>query len=161
MAILSQRRCVPSFRIDPAMAAVEKSVLIEHSAVQMYELVDRVEDYPKFLPWCGGTELIERTDKRTSATIRIAYHGIHSAFSTINEKDIPHWMNIRLRDGPFKSMEGGWRFTPLGETACKVEFRLHYEFSSRLLEKALGPVFSRIVGTLVESFVRRAEEVYG
>jgi ribosome-associated toxin RatA of RatAB toxin-antitoxin module len=142
------------------MAVVEKSILIEHTAAQMFELVDRVEDYPKFLPWCGGTELHERSDSRTTATLHISYHGIRSSFSTINDKEIPHWMSIRLRDGPFARMDGGWRFTPLGKTACKVEFRLHYEFSSKLLEKALGPVFSKIVGTFVESFVRRAEDVY-
>jgi ribosome-associated toxin RatA of RatAB toxin-antitoxin module len=142
------------------MAVVEKSILIEHSAAQMFDLVDRVEDYPKFLPWCGGTELHERSASRTTATLHISYHGIRASFSTINEKEIPHWMSIRLREGPFKHMDGGWRFTPLGDTACKVEFRLHYEFSNKLLEKALGPVFSKIAGTFVESFVKRAEDVY-
>ena len=143
------------------MPIVEKSVLIEHRAEQMFELVDRVEDYPKYLPWCGGTELIERTATRTAATIHINFHGVRASFSTINEKVIPVTMSIRLREGPFRSMDGGWRFTPLGATACKVEFRLHYEFSSKLLEKALGPVFARIVGTFVDSFVKRAGEIYG
>jgi ribosome-associated toxin RatA of RatAB toxin-antitoxin module len=140
------------------MAVVEKSVLIERSAAQMFDLVDRVEDYPKFLPWCGGTELHERTDARTVATIRISYHGIRSEFSTVNEKEFPRWMSIRLREGPFQFMDGGWHFTPLGDSACKVEFRLHYEFSSRLLEKVLGPVFAKIASTLVDSFVRRAQQ---
>ena len=70
-------------------------------------------------------------------------------------------MDISLDDGPFKQMDGGWRFTPLGETACKVEFRLHYEFSSKLLEKVLGPVFSHIVNTLIDSFVKRAGQIHG
>ncbi len=143
------------------MAVVEKSVLIERSAEQMFDLVDRVEDYPAFLPWCGGTELHARDAATTVATIRISYHGIHSSFSTVNAKDIPKWMTIRLRDGPFRSMEGGWRFTPLGATACKIEFRLSYEFSSKLLEKALGPVFHRIANTFVDSFVKRADQIYG
>ncbi len=143
------------------MAVVEKSVLIERSAVQMFELVDRVEDYPKFLPWCGGTELLERTDSKTAARIHINYHGLKAHFATENAKDSPRRMNICLREGPFRSMDGGWRFTPLGETACKVEFRLQYEFSSRILEKALGPVFHHIANTFVESFVKRAQQVYG
>ena len=143
------------------MAVVQKSILIEHTATEMFELVDKVEDYPKFLPWCGGTELLERTAQRTAATIHIHYHGIRTSFSTVNEKEIPHSMTIRLRDGPFRSMDGGWRFTALGEAACKVEFQLHYEFSSRMLEKALGAVFSRIITTFVESFVKRAGEIYG
>jgi ribosome-associated toxin RatA of RatAB toxin-antitoxin module len=143
------------------MAVVEKSVLIERTAVQMFELVDRVEDYPTFLPWCGGTELLERTDTKTAARIHINYHGLKAHFATENAKEIPRQMNIRLREGPFRSMDGGWRFTPLGDTACKVEFRLQYEFSSRILEKALGPVFHHIANTFVESFVKRAQQVYG
>jgi ribosome-associated toxin RatA of RatAB toxin-antitoxin module len=143
------------------MAVVEKSVLIERTATQMFDLVDRVEDYPKFLPWCGGTELIERSDCKTAARLHINYHGLKAGFATENAKEAPRWMNIQLREGPFRSMEGGWRFTPLGETACKVEFRLHYEFSSRILEKALGPVFHHIANTFVESFVRRAHQIYG
>jgi ribosome-associated toxin RatA of RatAB toxin-antitoxin module len=143
------------------MAVVEKSVLIERTAVQMFELVDRVEDYPKFLPWCGGTELLERTDSKTAARIHINYHGLKAHFATENAKEVPRQMHIRLREGPFRSMDGGWRFTPLGATACKVEFRLQYEFSSRILEKALGPVFHHIANTFVESFVKRAQQVYG
>jgi ribosome-associated toxin RatA of RatAB toxin-antitoxin module len=143
------------------MAVVEKSVLIERTAVQMFELVDRVEDYPKFLPWCGGTELLERTDSKTAARIHINYHGLKAHFATENAKETPRQMSIRLREGPFRSMDGGWRFTPLGETACKVEFRLQYEFSSRILEKALGPVFHHIANTFVESFVKRAQQIYG
>jgi ribosome-associated toxin RatA of RatAB toxin-antitoxin module len=143
------------------MAVVEKSVLIERTPEQMFDLVDAVEDYPKFLPWCGGSVLHERTDTLTVATLHIHFQGIKAHFSTTNDKEKPRWMSIKLRDGPFRTMDGGWRFTPLGDTACKVEFRLHYEFSSKLLEKALGPLFHRIVNTFVDSFVKRAEQIYG
>lgn len=142
------------------MALVEKSVLIARTPQQMFDLVDRVEDYPQFLPWCGGTELLARTAEITAARIHVNYHGIKAHFATENPKDPPHWMNITLRDGPFRRLDGGWRFTALGEAGCKVEFRLHYEFSSKLLEKALGPVFGHIVNTFVDSFVKRAHYVY-
>lgn len=143
------------------MAVVEKSVLIERSAPQMFELVDRVEEYPKFLPWCGGMQVFERSPTHTSARIDINYHGLRAHFATTNTKVYPRSMDISLDDGPFKHLDGGWRFTPLGEIACKVEFRLHYEFSSRLLEKAMGPVFSHIVNTLVDAFVKRAKQLHG
>jgi ribosome-associated toxin RatA of RatAB toxin-antitoxin module len=143
------------------MAVVEKSVLIARSASQMFELVDRVEDYPKFLPWCGGTELIARTETMTAARIHIDYRGIKAQFATENPKEVPLWMNIHLREGPFRRLDGGWRFTPLGDVGCKVEFRLHYEFSSKMLERVLGPVFNHIVGTFVDLFIKRAHEVYG
>lgn len=142
------------------MAVVDKSVLIERTPAQIFELVDRVEDYPLFLPWCGGVELHERSGNRTVATLHINYHGLKSHFSTENEKDPPHWMRLRLKDGPLKHLDGHWKFIPLGDTACKIEFKLHYEFSSKLLEKALGPVFNHIASTFVESFVKRAHQCY-
>jgi len=142
------------------MALVEKSVLIMRTPQQMFELVDRVEDYPQFLPWCGGTELLARTATLTAARIHVNYHGVKAHFSTENAKEVPHWMTIAFREGPFRRLDGGWRFTALGEEGCKVEFKLHYEFSSKLLEKMLGPVFGHIVNTFVDSFVKRAHHVY-
>ncbi|MBV2235291.1 MAG: type II toxin-antitoxin system RatA family toxin [Sterolibacterium sp.] len=138
------------------MAVIEKSVLIERSAAQMFNLVDAVEDYPKFLPWCGGSEVIERTAEKTMARVHIRYRGIKSHFATENRKEYPTAMTMKLLEGPFRTLDGSWHFKPLTEQACKVEFRLHYEFSSKLLEKAIGPVFNHIAGTFVESFVKRA-----
>src|SRR5262249_17323704 len=131
MAAVARLGAVELRNSNPAhsMADVEKSVLIERTAAQIFELVDHVEDYPNCLPWCGGTEVIERTSERTVATVHINYHGLKSHFTTENTKQFPTRMDIRLREGPFTRMDGCWRFTPLGDTACKIEFRLHYEFS--------------------------------
>lgn len=142
------------------MAEVSKTVLIEFTPAQMFDLVDRCEDYPEFLPWCGGSEVHERDDTRTVATVRVNYHGIRTHFTTENLKRRPAEMHLKLRDGPFRHLEGGWFFTPLGDTACKIEFRLQYEFEHKLLEKALGPVFNHIANTFVDSFVKRAAQVY-
>ncbi|MDX9700487.1 MAG: type II toxin-antitoxin system RatA family toxin [Rhodocyclaceae bacterium] len=142
------------------MAEVKKLVLIEFTPAQMFELVDRCEDYQHFLPWCGGAEVHERSEILTVATIHINYHGIKAHFTTENSKHWPQEMHIRLKEGPFRHLDGGWRFIALGETACKIEFNLHYQFSSKLLEKALGPVFNHIANTFVDSFVKRAEQVY-
>ena len=142
------------------MAVVDKSVLVAHPRERMFDLVDRVEDYPLFLPWCGGTTLKSRDEHRTVATIHIAYMGIHQNFTTENTKDAPYLMRIRLLDGPFSRLEGDWRFTPLGDDACKIELRLDYAFSSRLLETVLAPVFSHITNTLVDAFVHRADALF-
>jgi ribosome-associated toxin RatA of RatAB toxin-antitoxin module len=142
------------------MARVEKSVLVAHTPERMFALVDKVEEYPVFLPWCGGTELIARDEIRTEATLHIAYMGIRQSFTTENTKQHPREMRIRLKEGPFSEMEGDWLFLPLGSDACKVEFRLQYVFSSRVLETILAPVFSHITNTFVDAFVRRADEVY-
>jgi ribosome-associated toxin RatA of RatAB toxin-antitoxin module len=142
------------------MARVEKSVLVAHTPERMFELVDRVEEYPAFLPWCGGTELKWRDEASTVATIHIAYMGIRQSFTTENSKSFPGEMRINLKEGPFTHLEGDWFFKPLGNDACKIEFRLNYVFSSRLLESVLAPVFSHITNTFVDAFVRRADEVY-
>jgi len=143
------------------MAMVEKSVLIEHSAQQMFDLVDEVEDYPGFLPWCSQTRVEFRDASRTVATLHINYRSVKSHFTTENEKEIPLRMRIKLVDGPFRRLEGLWHFRPLAENACKIEFRLSYDFSSKMFEKVIGPVFSQIANTFVDAFVKRADEVYG
>ncbi len=143
------------------MALVEKSVLIERSAEEMFALVDHVEDYPRFLPWCSQTRVEFRDEKKTVATLHISYLSVKSHFTTENEKEIPLRMSLRLVDGPFRRLEGLWRFKPLAENACKIEFHLSYEFSSKIFEKIIGPVFSQITNTFVDAFVKRADEVYG
>jgi len=142
------------------MAQVEKSVLVPHSATQMYQLVDAPERYPEFLPWCGGVDLVQRDEGTTVATLHIDYHGLKQKFTTENTKVFPNLMDIKLVDGPFRQLEGVWRFIPLSDDACKIEFQLHYEFSSHLLEKIIAPVFSHIANTFVDAFVERAEIIY-
>ena len=142
------------------MAEVKKLVLIEFTPAQIFELVDRCEDYQQFLPWCGGAEVHKRTETITAATLHINYHGIKAHFSTENDKRYPYEMTLRLTDGPFTHLDGHWLFTPLGDTACKVEFQLRYQFASKLLEKVLGPVFNHIANTFVDSFVKRAGQIY-
>jgi len=143
------------------MPEIRKSVLVEYSHAEMFALVDAVERYPEFLPWCGGSSVAYRDDHTTRATIQISYRGIRQSFTTENTKVPPQAMSVKLVEGPFRTLDGDWRFMPLAEHACKIEFRLRYEFSSRLLEKLVGPVFNYIANTMVDAFVRRAETVYG
>lgn len=143
------------------MAVVHKSVILGYSATQMFALVDKVEDYPQFLPWCGGVEIKERAGDRLVAAISINYHGVKQSFTTENTNTPPTSMLIKLVEGPFRHLDGKWHFVPLRDDACKVEFELHYEFSSKLLEKLIGPVFSKITNSFVESFCQRAEAIYG
>ncbi len=142
------------------MADVHKTMLVSHSAEQMFRLVDEAEKYPEFLPWCAGADIRWRNDTSTSATLHIDYHGIRQNFTTDNIKVFPLSMDIRLVDGPFRHLEGFWYFTPLAPDACKIEFRLHYEFASPMLDKIISPVFSHIANTFVDAFVERAERIY-
>lgn len=143
------------------MPEVNRSVLVGHSPEEMFALVDRVEEYPGFLPWCGGVTLLHRDANVTRAEIRINYHGIRQKFTTENTKQEPVEMRIQLVEGPFRKLEGTWRFTGLAGRGCKVELSLSYEYSNRILEKLIGPVFNHIASTLVEAFVKRAGQVYG
>lgn len=143
------------------MSEVKKSVLVGHSAREMFTLVDAVEQYPDFLPWCSGTDVIHRDAEITRARIHINYRGIKQHFTTENLKQAPDLMQMNLVEGPFRTLDGSWRFTDFPGQGCKIEFRLHYVFSSKLLEKLVGPVFSHIANTIVDSFVRRAEKTYG
>jgi ribosome-associated toxin RatA of RatAB toxin-antitoxin module len=141
--------------------AVRKSVLLPYSARQMFDLVDRVEDYPRFLPWCGGTEVARDDDTGVVATVVIDYRGIRQRFTTLNVNRPHEAISMRLRDGPFARLEGEWRFLMLREDACKVEFALEYAFARGLLGRALAPVFDQIARSFVDAFVRRADELYG
>lgn len=143
------------------MNEVNTSVLVSHSAARMFSLIDDVEKYPEFLPWCGGTTVIFRDAQTTRATIQISYRGIRQSFTTENAKEAPRLMLIKLVEGPFKSLEGSWRFTELAGAGCKVELSLRYEFASRLLEKLVGPVFGFIATNLLDAFVKRAQTIHG
>lgn len=143
------------------MAVVHKSVLLAYSAEQMFALVENVEEYPKFLPWCGGAAIRSREGDKVLAELTINYRGVKQSFSTENINTFPASIEMRLVEGPFKQLHGTWRFKPLRSDACKIEFELNYEFSSRMLEQLIGPVFNMIANSFVDSFCQRAETVYG
>jgi len=143
------------------MAVVHKSVFLGYSSEQMFDLVAKVEDYPKFLPWCGGVNVIERTDDKLVASLQINFHGVKQSFTTSNHNQRPTQMKMHLVDGPFKMMEGVWSFKSLREDACKIDFDLQDEFSSIILAQIVGPVFGMIANSMVDSFCKRAEAVYG
>jgi ribosome-associated toxin RatA of RatAB toxin-antitoxin module len=143
------------------MAVVHKSVFLGYSAQQMFDLVAAIEDYPKFLPWCGGVDVRERGENSIVASLGINYHGVRQSFTTSNVNTPSSSIKMRLVDGPFKALDGVWTFKPLREDACKIELDLHYEFSSMILEQLIGPVFGMIANSMVDSFCKRAETVYG
>jgi len=145
---------------------VQKSALVLYSADLMYELVNRVDAYPEFLPWCGGAQVFEESDDSMVAEIVIDFKGIKQSFKTANAltrpmNSIPGSIKLHLVKGPFKSLSGEWRFYELGDVGSRVEFDLNYEFSSVVLSKLLSPVFDQIAETFVDSFVARAEAVHG
>lgn len=148
------------------MKHVKKSVLLWYTPQEMYDLVTAIEDYPKFLPWCERAEVIDRAEDGMTARLHLAYAGVRHAFTTRNEHRAAEAVVVRLVDGPFSLLDGTWQFRPLGRpgseaAACKIELDLRYAFASKGLEVVVSPVFDRVADTFVDSFVKRAEEVYG
>lgn len=143
------------------MKRVARSAIVQQRCADLYALVEDIESYPRFLPWCLKAEVRERTSERTVATLTVGVKGIRQAFTTENENRPPTGIRMRLIEGPFRRFGAAWRFTPLSEHAAKMEFWLEYEFSNRLLARALEPLFDHIADTMVDAFVRRADAVYG
>lgn len=146
------------------MKTVQKSVLLWYSAEQMFDLVTQVDQYPQFLPWCDRATVLERHTDGMTAEVGIAFAGIHQSFVTRNTHVPGRQVAMRLVKGPFSQLQGDWTFAPVGDgsqKACRVELLLSYGFSSRALAAVVGPVFDRIAGSLVDAFVKRAEQVYG
>ena len=146
------------------MKTIQKSVLLWHSAHEMFSLVTDVQHYPQFLPWCDHAEIVERSGEGMTAKVGMAIGGLRQSFTTRNRHVDDRQVLMELVDGPFSHLEGCWDFVPLGDgaqKACKVEFRLSYGFSSKTLATLVGPVFDKIAGSLVDAFVKRADQVYG
>lgn len=142
------------------MHCIRKTMLAPYSATQMYELVDRVEDYPRFLPWCGGVDVHERSDSVLDATLHIHFMGIRSHFRTRDLRGTNR-LDMQLVDGPFRRLDGYWLFMPLTIDACKVEFVLEYEFANHTLEKLIGPIFDKITNSFADAFIVEAERLHG
>ena len=146
------------------MKTVQKSVLIWYSAQEMYDLVTDVAHYPQFLPWCDKARVIEQDEAGMTAEVGLAFAGFHQGFTTRNTHVPGREVHLNLVEGPFSQLEGVWTFTPVGaegERACRVELNLHYGFDNVALRAVVGPVFDKVASTLVEAFVKRAEQVYG
>ncbi len=136
-------------------------MLVAYSAEKMFRLVDDVDAYPEFLPWCGGTEVLQRQGNKIQASIRIHYLAVDQTFTTENTRTEGRSIQIRLLSGPFSHLLGDWRFKPLSTEACKVSLRLEFDFSGRMVALVISPVFSQIANSLVQAFCRRAKEIYG
>jgi ribosome-associated toxin RatA of RatAB toxin-antitoxin module len=138
---------------------IKRSALLFRPATTVFELIERAEDYPKFLPWCADAVILERSETIVAARITVDYHGLRFDMTTRNPKRRPHWMAIHLESGPFRRFEGEWRLSELTPEACKAEFTLRYELGGALLSKAAGRVFDGIANTLVDAYARRAEQL--
>jgi ribosome-associated toxin RatA of RatAB toxin-antitoxin module len=142
------------------MKRISRSAIVEHKADEMYGLVDDIESYPGFLPWCAGATVHERTAQGVRATLTVGMRGLRHSFTTQNANRPGEAIDLRLLQGPFRRFAGAWRFKALSAHACSIEFTLEYELAGAMA-KVLEPVFHSMADTMVDAFTRRADEVYG
>lgn len=143
------------------MNTLKRSALVPYSAHQMFELVNHIEDYPRFLPWCHNSEILSRTDTEVVAKLEINWKGMHKSFTTRNLLIPNQSMKMELVDGPLKHLDGLWQFHPLNDHACKVQLDLEFEFAGSFIDRLFEPVFQHIANTLVDAFCKRAVAIYG
>ncbi|RRJ83333.1 type II toxin-antitoxin system RatA family toxin [Aestuariirhabdus litorea] len=142
------------------MHKVSRSALILHSADKMYRLVEDVESYPQFLPWCEGAQVLKRAGDEIEARVDVGLGPLRHSFTTRNRLTPGQELQIALVDGPFSTLQGYWTFRALQEDACKVELELEFEFSNALLEATFSGVFNKAMQTMMDAFCKRADEVY-
>lgn len=143
------------------MHTLKRNALVPYSARQMFELVNSIEDYPRFLPWCQQSEILNRNEEEVVASLEISWKGIHKRFSTRNQLFPYEKVVISLVNGPMQRLDGVWSFQPLDEHACKIILDLEFEFTGSLVDKLFQPIFQHIANTLVDAFCKRAAELYG
>lgn len=142
------------------MTTLSRHAIVPYSANEMYRLVSDIESYPDFLPWCGGAKVLSANEEVVEASIDIDYKGVKKSFTTRNRLQKDKTMEMHLVDGPFKKLQGFWRFEALDDSACKVVLDLEFEFSNRLVAMTIGRVFNDIAGKLVDSFSQRAQALH-
>jgi len=143
------------------MADIKKNVLVPYTPAQMFDLVNKIEDYPEFLPWCKATTVYSRSEDEVRASVLIAKSGIQYTFTTLNRLQKDKRIDISLLEGPLRTLEGFWLFEARGEGECQVSFDLKFEFLNKLVSLTVGPILQKVTETFVEAFCNRAKIIYG
>lgn len=142
------------------MTTINRSALVTFTTRQMFELVNSIEEYPRFLPWCRSSEIIHQTDTEIEASLEIAWSGIHKKFTTRNHLYPYERIDILLVHGPFRRLEGRWSFISYGEHGCKVNLDLEFELAGQVMDVIFQPIFNHIANSLVDAFCKRAADIY-
>lgn len=143
------------------MIEIRRSALVGYAPAQMFDLVNDVEAYPRRFSWCSGAAVEARDETGVTARLDLRFAGLKHSFSTHNTLDPPHRIVMRLVGGPLKNLDGTWTFAPLGDSGCKVQLDLRFDFTSRLVGPALRLGFRGLADRLVDDFCAEAGHAYG
>ncbi len=142
------------------MSTVRRMAFVPFTPRQMYDLVNDVAAYPRFLPWCAGSEILVDEPDRMRARLQLRKGPLDAAFTTDNRLVPGRSITLSLVDGPFSRLHGQWNFEA-ADGGSVVSLELEFEFSGRLIGKVLATAFKPIADSLVEAFKSRAYTVYG
>ncbi len=142
------------------MECISKSAVVPFTAEQMYALVNDIESYSQFLPWCSGGEVHEQDPHFMKASVSLAVGRVKQTFTTENSLQPGKRIDVQLVSGPFKQLQGYWSFESAGEGMCRIIFKMNFEYKNIIIKLALNKLFQRIGNTLVASFVERANSLY-
>ena len=143
------------------MREIKRTALVPYSCDMAFEVVDQIDAYAEFLPWCAESKVLQRTDREVIATLVLAKSGIRQSFTTKNQLAPPNTIVLSLVNGPFSRLEGTWGFDALGQAGCKITLNLSFEFSSKLIDQTFGRVFGVAADRLVEAFTARLDDLHG
>ncbi len=143
------------------MTEITKTATVPYSPTEMFRLVNDIESYAQFLPWCTDTKILHKAETQVTATVSLAMGKLRQSFTTENTMESDRLINMRLVTGPFKKLEGSWGFQPHNDNGCLIKLHMDFEFENKLLKYTLGGAFNKIVNSLVAAFAERAQQVYG
>jgi ribosome-associated toxin RatA of RatAB toxin-antitoxin module len=142
------------------MRTIHRKAMVPYRPAEMYELVNDIEAYPQFLPWCKSARMLDRDERRIRARLTVAKGRAEKSITTLNMLQEDRQIEMRLVEGPLRKLEGLWRFEPAGK-GCNVSLNLAFELSGKIMALTLGPMFNQVTNSLVDAFVQRARDVYG
>ena len=143
------------------MTEISKTTVVPYTSEEMYVLVNDIESYPNFLPWCTAAKILSRHEEILTASLSLALGKIRQSFTTENTMQDGSRIDMRLVEGPFKHLSGYWSFIQEDDQSCHIQLHMNFEFKNKIMKHTLGKAFYKVMDTLVESFVQRAQQIYG
>lgn len=143
------------------MTTINRNALVPYTAADMFTLVNDLRAYPDFLPWCDEVKIHDESPDEIKATVHFSRRGLSAAFTTRNRLQINKMIEMRLLDGPFRHLQGFWRFEPVGDAGCKIHLDMEFEIANPVLRLTIGPLFKQIANSLMDAFIARARDVHG
>jgi ribosome-associated toxin RatA of RatAB toxin-antitoxin module len=143
------------------MPTIKHQLIVPYPAEAMFNLVNNIEDYPRFLPWCRSARILQQSEDEMKATLVLAKGGIHKAFTTRNILISGKMITIELIDGPFRHLDGRWQFEAITPNECQINLDLTFDFSTKILALMFGPIFHQAANSMVDAFCQEARIRYG